>query len=52
MKKIVDGHHRDLQLNVGDLVLVMLQPYRKISVANRVSNKLSPRYFGPFKVIK
>ena len=52
MKKIANGHRRDLQLNVGDLVLVKLQPYRQISRANQASNKLSARYFSPFKVIK
>lgn len=28
MKKFVDGHHRDLQLHVGDLVLVKLHSYK------------------------
>ena len=52
MKKIADERRKDLQLNIGDLVLVKLQPYRQTSVATRVSNKLSARYFGPFKILK
>ena len=52
MKKIADGRRRHLELQIGDLVLVKLQPYRQKSIATRVSNKLSARYFGPFKVIK
>ena len=38
MKKIADGHRRDLELQIGDLVLVKLQPHRQTSVATRVSN--------------
>lgn len=40
----------DLQLSVGDKVLVKLQPYRLISVARLKSNKLGKRYFGPFSI--
>ena len=43
MKKVVDGHRRDLQFNIGDRVLLKLQPYRQHSVANRASSKLSAR---------
>ena len=49
MKKYVDGKRRELQFQVGELVLVQLQPNRQTSVVDRASNKLWARYFGPFR---
>ncbi|KAH9646382.1 hypothetical protein KPL70_024860 [Citrus sinensis] len=50
MQQKANAHRRELELQVGDQVLVKLQPYRQISVANRLSNKLAKRYYGPFRV--
>ncbi|GKE20188.1 ty3-gypsy retrotransposon protein [Tanacetum coccineum] len=41
---------RDIEFSVGDLVLVKLQPYRHVTLAKRLSNKLAKRYYGPYKV--
>ncbi|GKE48108.1 ty3-gypsy retrotransposon protein [Tanacetum coccineum] len=41
---------RAIEFNVGDMVLVKLQPYRQITLAKRLSNKLAKCYYGPYKV--
>nr|GFA96219.1 hypothetical protein [Tanacetum cinerariifolium] len=43
MKANANHHHRDLEFKEGEFVLVKLQPYRQVSVANCLSVKLSPR---------
>ncbi|GJU99920.1 ty3-gypsy retrotransposon protein [Tanacetum coccineum] len=49
---------RDVEFKQGDLVFVklqprtMLQPYRQLALAQRLSNKLAKRYYGPFKVLE
>ncbi|PNX93203.1 hypothetical protein L195_g016354 [Trifolium pratense] len=52
MKNQADKHRRDAQFEVGEQVLVKLQPYRQNSVALRKNQKLGMRYFGPFTIIE
>ncbi|CAM8905618.1 unnamed protein product [Rhodiola kirilowii] len=51
MKHQADAHRVDKSYDVGDWAFVKLQPYRQLSVAQRTSNKLSKRYFGPFQIL-
>lgn len=51
MKTDYDSSHRDVHFHVGDHVLLRLQPNCQTSIAARSNKKLSPRYYGPFKVI-
>lgn len=51
MKQFADRHRRELEFEVGDYVYVKLQPYRQTSVVTRSSAKLSPRFFGPYKIL-
>ncbi|CAM8886580.1 unnamed protein product [Rhodiola kirilowii] len=52
MKEQADKHRRNVEYTVGSLVLVKLQPYRQQSLAQRGSNKLSKRFFGPYKILE
>ena len=52
MKAQADSKRRELQFNVGDLVFLRIQPYRQRSLAKRRYEKLSPRFFGPYKIIR
>ncbi|VFQ69392.1 unnamed protein product [Cuscuta campestris] len=50
MKAAADKHRRDLSFEVGDWVLLRLEPYQQHSVARRPSAKLSRHFYGPFEV--
>ena len=50
MQQRANLHRRELELAVGDIVLVRLQPYRQTSVASRCSNKLAKQDYGPFSI--
>jgi hypothetical protein len=51
MKNQAYKKRRDIELKVGDWVLVWLQPYRQQFVALRKNQKLGMRFFGPFMII-
>nr|KYP45931.1 hypothetical protein KK1_032491 [Cajanus cajan] len=45
-------HRREVTLEVGDMVLVLLQPYRQSSVSQGRHHKLCKRFYGPFPVLE
>lgn len=50
MKSVADHKRRDLEFKEGDFVYLRLQPYHQKSLANRPYAKLSPKYYGPYRV--
>lgn len=52
MKSYADKNRVDREFNVGDQVLLKLQPYAQQSVVNRPYPKLSYKYFGPYTVLE
>ena len=46
-------HHSEQRFNVKDWVFLRLQPYKQIPINyTKKDNKLSPKYYGPYKVLQ
>ncbi|XP_045825802.1 uncharacterized protein LOC123917935 [Trifolium pratense] len=52
MKLQADRKHINHQFSLGEFVFVKLRPYRQTSVEGHRIQKLSKRFFGPFKIIR
>ncbi|KAL4290180.1 hypothetical protein GQ457_14G026510 [Hibiscus cannabinus] len=50
MKNQAEKHRRETELDEGSWAFVRLQPYRQLSLRMRRNQKLSPRFFGPYRV--
>ena len=51
MRVTANKHRQEVQFQVGDMVLMKLQPYQQFSVHGRANQKLSARFYGPYKVV-
>ena len=45
-------HSIEWSFEVGDLVYLRLQPYRQSSLKKKGAEKLKPRFYGPYKIIR
>jgi hypothetical protein len=53
MKQQAYQHRSEISFEVGDWVFLRLQPYKHISLKQaKKDNKLSLKYYGPYKVLQ
>ena len=53
MKQQAYQHRSEWSFNVGDWVFLRLQPYKQMSLkSTKKDNKLSPKYYGLYKVLQ
>ncbi|WVY93416.1 hypothetical protein V8G54_032504 [Vigna mungo] len=52
MCKQANKHRREVEFQVGDVVYLKIQPYKLKSLAKKVNQKLSPRYYGPYEIME
>lgn len=51
MASYVNKKRRDLSFVIGEWVFLKLCPHRQHSVVKRINQKLSARFYGPFKIL-
>jgi len=52
MKKYADIRRTKREFELGQMVYLRLQPYRQSTVSYRRALKMSPRFYGPFRIIR
>lgn len=52
MKSNADAHRKERVFQVGDWVYLKLKPYRQLSLRKSHMWKLTPKYCGPYPVLK
>lgn len=52
MKLFADQKRSPRQFDIGDFVLLKLQPYKQSCLKNSMPQKLAPKFYGPYQVIE
>ncbi|XP_044476613.1 uncharacterized protein LOC123204119 [Mangifera indica] len=52
MKRQADLKRRELHFEVGEQVFLKIQPYRFRTLAKKLNEKLSPRFYGPYVILE
>jgi hypothetical protein len=52
MKQQADQGHSERQFAEGDQVFLQLQPYKKNSLKDDHCQKLAPKFYGPYTILK
>ncbi|KAG6518817.1 hypothetical protein ZIOFF_022298 [Zingiber officinale] len=52
IKQLADMHRSEREFAIGDWVFLKLQPYKQVSIRRSNSMKLSPKFYGPYKVME
>ncbi|MCH80066.1 hypothetical protein A2U01_0000828 [Trifolium medium] len=52
MRAQANKHRRDVEFKVGNMVYLKIQPYKLKSLAKRINQKLSRRFYGPYEILQ
>ncbi|KAA0038940.1 Retrotransposable element Tf2 [Cucumis melo var. makuwa] len=52
MKLYTDRKRRHVEFQIDELVLLKIRPYRQTTLRRKRNEKLSSRYFGPYKILE
>ena len=52
MKQQANQHHSERTFQVGDMVFLHLQPYKKSSLKLKGVHKLDPNFYVPYKILQ
>ena len=52
IKKQIDHHRLEHSFTEGDQEFLRLRPYKQASLKDKIPQKLTPKFFGPYKIIQ